>query len=193
MCHLLPLGHTCFISLCIYISQYSVALTIRTFVGKVMSLLFNMLSRLVIAFLQRNKHLLISWLQSPSAVILESKKISLLLSTVSPSICRKVMGPDAMVLVFWMLSFKSAFYFPLSLSSRGSLVLLLFLPKGWCHLPIWGYWYFSWQSWFQLVLHPAQRFSWRTLHIGWISRVTIYSLDVLLSQFGTSLLLHDQF
>ena len=193
MCHLLPLGHTCFISLCVYISQYSVALTIRTFVGKVMSLLFNMLSRLVIAFLQRNKHLLISWLQSPSAVILESKKISLLLSTVSPSICRKVMGPDAMVLVFWMLSFKSAFYFPLSLSSRGSLVLLLFLPKGWCHLPIWGYWYFSRQSWFQLVLHPAQRFSWRTLHIGWISRVTIYSLDVLLSQFGTSLLLHDQF
>ena len=109
MFHLLPFGHTCFISLGIYISQFSVALTIRTFVGKGMSLLFNMLSRSVIAFLQRNKRLLISWLQSPSAVILEPKKISLLLSTVSPSICCEVMGPDAIVLVFWMLSFKPAF------------------------------------------------------------------------------------
>ena len=66
-----------------------------------MSLLFNMLSRLVITFLIRSKHLLISWLQSPSAVILESKKInSTTVSTVSPSICHEVMGPDAMILVF---------------------------------------------------------------------------------------------
>ena len=80
------------------------------FVGKVMSLLFNMLSRLVIAFLPRNKRLLISWLQSPSAVILEPPKIkSFTVSTVSPSICHEVMGLDAMILVFWMLSFKSAF------------------------------------------------------------------------------------
>ena len=72
-----------------------------TFVGKVMSLLFNMLSRLVIAFLPRNKHLLISWLQSPSAVILEPKKIKFgTFSTVSPSICYEVMGPDAMIFVF---------------------------------------------------------------------------------------------
>ena len=72
-----------------------------TFVGKVMSLLFNMLSRLVIAFLPRSKHLLVSWLQPPSAVILEPKKIkSLPVSIVSPSICREVMGPDAMILVF---------------------------------------------------------------------------------------------
>ena len=85
-----------------------------TFVGKIMSLLFNMLSRLVIAFLPRSKHLLISWLQSPSAVILEPKKIkSLTVSIVSPSICQEVMGPDAMILVFWMLSFKPAFYCPL--------------------------------------------------------------------------------
>ena len=67
-------------------------------VGKVMSLLFNMLSRLVIAFLPRTKHLLISWMQSPSAVILESPKIkSATVSTVSPSICHEVMGLDAIV------------------------------------------------------------------------------------------------
>ena len=77
------------------------ALTRRTFVDRVMSLLFNMLSRLLIAFLPRSKHLLISWLQLPSAVILEPKKIkSLTVSTVSPSICHEVMGPDAMILVF---------------------------------------------------------------------------------------------
>ena len=77
------------------------ALTRQTFVGKIMSLLFNMLSRLVIAFLPRSKHLLISWLQSPSAVILEPKKIKLVtVSMVSPSICHEVMGPDAMILVF---------------------------------------------------------------------------------------------
>ena len=71
------------------------------FVGKVMSLLFNMLSRLVITFLPRSKHLLISWLQSPSAVILEPRKIkSAIVSTVSPSISHEVMGPDAMILIF---------------------------------------------------------------------------------------------
>ena len=79
----------------------TIALTRRTFVGKVMSLLFNMLSRFVRAFLPRSKRLLISWLQSPSAVILEPKKIkSLTVSTVSPSIRHEVMGPDAMILVF---------------------------------------------------------------------------------------------
>ena len=78
----------------------NIALTRQTFVGKVMSLLFNMLARLVIAFLPKSKHLLISWLQSSSAVILEPKKIkSVTVSIVSPSICREVMGPDAMILV----------------------------------------------------------------------------------------------
>ena len=77
------------------------ALTRWTFVGKVMSLLFNMLSRLVITFLARSKRLLISWLQSPSAVILEPPKIkSDTVSTVYPSICHEVMGPDAMIFVF---------------------------------------------------------------------------------------------
>ena len=79
----------------------TIALNIQTFVGKVMSLLFNMLSRLVISFLPRSKHLLISWLQSPSEVILEPKKMkSVTVSTVFPFICHEVMGPDAMVLVF---------------------------------------------------------------------------------------------
>ena len=88
----------------------TIALTRQTFVSKVMSLFFNMLSWLVIGFLPRSKHLLISWLQSPSAVILEPKKIkSVTVSIVSPSICHEVMGPDAMILVFWMLSFKPAY------------------------------------------------------------------------------------
>ena len=79
----------------------TIALTRQTFAGKVMSLLFNLLSRLGIAFHPRSKHLLISWLQSPSAVILEPKKIkSDTVSTVSPSICHEAMGPDAMILVF---------------------------------------------------------------------------------------------
>ena len=79
----------------------TIALTRRTLVSKVMSLFFNMLSRLVITFLPRNKHLLISWLQSPSAVILEPPKIkSDTVSTVSPSISHEVVGPDAMIFVF---------------------------------------------------------------------------------------------
>ena len=79
----------------------TIALTRWTFVGKVMSLLFNMLSRLIITFLPKRKRLLISWLQSPSAVILEPRKIkSDTVSIVSPSICHEVMGPDAMILVF---------------------------------------------------------------------------------------------
>ena len=110
-----------------------------------MSLLFNTLSRLVITFLPRSKCLLISWLQSPSAVILEPKKIkSDTVSTVSPSICHEGMGPDDLILVFWMLSFKPTFslsYFTFikrlfissSLSairvvSSAYLRLLIFLP-----------------------------------------------------------------
>ena len=79
----------------------TIALTRWTFVGKVMSLLFNMPSRFVIAFLPRSKHLLVSWLQSPSAVVLEPKKIkSVTVCTVSPSICHEVMGSDAMIFIF---------------------------------------------------------------------------------------------
>ena len=96
------------------ITGKNTVLTRRTFVGKVMSLLFNVVSRLVMAFLPRSECLLISWLQSPSAVILEPPKIkSLTLSIFPPSICHEVMGLDAMMLVFT--------------SSRGSL-FLRFLP-----------------------------------------------------------------
>ena len=87
-------------------TRKTIASTRRTFVGKVMSLLLNMLSRLVVAFLPRSKRLLISWLQSPSAVILEPKKIkSVTVSIVSPSVCHEVMGPDAMILVFLNVEF----------------------------------------------------------------------------------------
>ena len=87
----------------------TIALTRQTFVGKVMSLFFNMLSRFVIAFLTRSKYLLISWLQSPSAVILEPKKIKFVtVSIVSPSICHEVMGPDAMILA--LPSLKSSLH-----------------------------------------------------------------------------------
>ena len=91
-------------------SGKTIALTRWTFVDKVMSMLFNMPSRFVITFLQRSKCLLISWLQSPYAVILEPRKIkSATVPTVSPSICHEVMGPDAMMLNFCKLSFKPAF------------------------------------------------------------------------------------
>ena len=91
----------------------TIALTRWTFVGKVMSLLLNMLSRLVITFLPSSKCLIISWLQSSSAVILEPQKIkSVTVYIVFPSVCHEVMGLDAMILVFWMLSFKMTF--PLS-------------------------------------------------------------------------------
>ena len=164
----------------------TIALNRQTFVSKVISLLFNMLSRLVIAFLPRSKRLLISWLQSPSTVILETKKMkSLTVSIVSPCICHEVMGLDAMIFVFWILSFKPAF----SLSSC-TFIKRLFSSS--LDLSIWGYWYFSWQSWFQFVLHPARHFAWCTLYC-YISRVTVYNLDVLLSKSETSLLFHVQF
>ena len=105
----------------------TIALIRWTFVSKVMSLLFNMLSRFVIAFLQGSKYLLILWLQSPSAVILKPKKKSVSFRCF-PSICHEVMGLDAMILVFCRLSFKPAVHSPLSFSSRGSLVPLCFLP-----------------------------------------------------------------
>ena len=153
-----------------------------------MSLLFNMLSSLVIAFLPRSRHLLISWLQSSSALILEPKKIkSVTVSTFSQFVCHEVMGLDGMIIVFCMLNFNPAF----SLSLGDSLVPLDFLPLEWYHLHIWGCWYFSQQCWFQLVIHPALNFTWcTTFHISEICRVMIYSLNALFSQFGTSLLFH---
>ena len=107
----------------------TIALTRWTFVGKVMSLLFNMMSRFVITFLPRSKCLLISWLQSPSAVILEPKKVkSVTLPIASPSICIKWWDqmPWSSFSECWTLG--QLFHSPLSLSSRSSLVLLHFLP-----------------------------------------------------------------
>ena len=103
----------------------TILLTRQTLVDKVMSLFFNMLSRLVITFLSRSKRFLISCLQSPSAVILELRKMkSAIVSTVSPSICHEMTGPDTTILVFWMLSFKPTF----SLSSFTYLFMsMLFL------------------------------------------------------------------
>ena len=135
----------------------TIALTRWTFLGKVMSLLLNMLSRLVITFLPRSKCLLISCLQSPSAVILKPRKIKLAtVSTISPSICYEVMGTDAMILVFWMLSFKPTFSLPSftfikRLFSSSSLSAMRVVSSAYLRLLI-----FLWQSWFQLVLHPAQ-------------------------------------
>ena len=105
----------------------TIALTIQTVVSKVMSLLFNTLSKFVRAFLPRSIHLLISWLRSPSTEILEPKKRkSVTASTFSPSICHEVMELDAMILVFLMLSFKPAFSlssFTLIKRLKGSLLL----------------------------------------------------------------------
>ena len=99
------------------------------------SLLFNTPTRFVIAFLPRSKRLLISWLQSPSAVILEPKKInSVTVSFVSPSVSHEILGPDAMIFIFecWVLS--QLFHCLLSPSSKGSLIPFYFLPWGWCYL-----------------------------------------------------------
>ena len=108
----------------------TIALTKQTFVGKVMSLLFNMLSRLVITFLPRSKYLLISWLQSPSVVILEPRKMkSDTVSTVSPSISHEVMGSDAMIFVFRMLSFKPTFSLSTFIFIKRLSSLCLFQPS----------------------------------------------------------------
>ena len=126
-----------------WLLEKTVVLTIWTFVSKVMSLLFNMLSRFVIAFLSRNKCLLFSWLKSPSAMILEPKKIKFVTASIfPPSICCEVI--DAMILVFWMLRFKPAFtlssftlikrifssssLFTIRVVSSAYLRLLIFLP-----------------------------------------------------------------
>ena len=119
-------------------------------VSKVMSLLFNMLSSFVTAFLPRSKYLLISWVQSLSTVILEPKKIkSVSASTFYPSICHQVMGLEVIIIIYiyifscWVS--KQLFHSPLSPSSRGSLVPLHFLPLKWYHLHFWGCWYAPWK------------------------------------------------
>ena len=145
----------------------TIALNRWTFVGKIMSLFFYMLFSLVIAYLPRSKCLLTSWLQSSSAVILEPPKKSLTVSIFYPSIDHEMLGPEIMILVFWILSFKptfslSSFTFIKRLFRSSSLSAIRVA----CHLCMWGYWYFSWQSSVQFELHPAWHFEWCTLHIN---------------------------
>ena len=137
----------------------TIALTRQNFVGKIMTLILISCLGWSKVFFQGASvfwfhgcihHL--QWFWSP-------RKLSLTVSIISPPICHEVMGSDAMILVFWMLIFKptfslSSFTFIKRLFSSSSLS-----PQGWWHLHIWGCWYFSWQSWFQLVLHPAQHFT----------------------------------
>ena len=145
----------------------TIALTRWTFVGKVMSLLFNMLSRLLSAFLPRSKRLLISWPQSPSTVILDHKKTkSAIVSIVSPLICHKVMWPNATILVFCMLSFKPAF----SLSSF-IFIKRLFRSSSFSAFTAVSSAYLRLLIFLQANLIPAcvpsaQHFSWCTLHIS---------------------------
>ena len=143
----------------------TIALTRWTFVGKVMSLLFNMLSTLIIGFLPSSKHLSISWLKSPSAVILEptSNKVSVLIAF--PSICHAVMGLDAMILVFWMLSFKPVFFTFLFHFHQEALQFLFVFCHKYGVICISEVIDIS-MSWFQLALHPAWDFTWCTLHIS---------------------------
>ena len=136
----------------------TIPLTRQIFFSKIMSLLFNMLSRFAIGFLPRTKCLLISWLQPLTAVILEPEWIK--------SVChcfrffriylRWSDGTGCCDLSFWTLSFKPAF----SLSS------LTFIKRLLCHLHIWGCWYFSQQFWFWLVIHPAWYFGGCTLNVS---------------------------
>ena len=135
-----------------------------TFTGKVTSLLFNMLSRLVITSLPRSKHFMAA-VTICSDFRAQKIKVCHCFPIYLPW-CDEAIGPDAMILVFWMLSFKSIFSLSFFIFIKSLFALLHFLPYGWCHLHIWGYWYFSQQSWFRLVLHSAQRFSWCTLHIS---------------------------
>ena len=145
------------------ITGKTIALTRRTFVGKAMSLLLNMISRLLITFLPRSKGLLISWLQSTSAVILEPQNIKS--DTVSPSICHEVVGPDAMIFVFWMLSFKppfslSSFTFIkrlFSFSSLSALLAVCKLHKGNVS---------KWRDWHQAP-HPQHTF-WDNIGTRWV-------------------------
>ena len=162
------------------------SLTRRTIVGKVMSLLFNMLSSLVIAFLPRSKCLLIPWLQSPPAVILEPKKIkSVTVSCVSPSICYQMMGVDAMIFVYWMLSFKPAFSlstctFIQRLFSSSCLSVIRVVSSAYLRLLIF----------LLAILIPACASSSPIFHMMYSAYKLKY---ILLSQFGTSLLFHVQF
>ena len=166
-------------------TEETVALTMWIFVGKVMSLLFNMLFRIVIAFLPWSKHLLISWLQSLSAVILEPKKRkSITASTFPPSISHKMMRPNVMILVFWMLSFKPAFILCFTLIKRlfsfSSFPTIRMISSACLRLML-----------LQAILIPACESPSLAFHMMYSTyklknRITIYSVVIIFSQFWTS-------
>ena len=149
-----------------------IALTRWNFVGKVMPLIFNVLSRLVIAFLPRSKCLLISWLQSPSAVILAPS----LNKSCHCLYCFSIYLPWSGGTRFHDLSvlnveFEASLFTLFFHFHQEALKFFAFCHKWnsvmvWCHLHICGCWYFSWQSWLLLVLHPAWHFTWCTVHIN---------------------------
>ena len=144
-----------------------IASSIEAFVRKRMSSPLNMISMFVIAFFPKNKYLLMSWLQSPSTGFWSPPKIkSVTPSTFPHSICYEVTEPNAMILVFLMLSFKLAFSLSSFTLSKKLFSLLHFLPLEWYHLHTWDCWYFSWQSWFSSWSHPAYHFTWCILHIS---------------------------
>ena len=149
-------------------TEKNIALTIWTFVGKVMSLLFNILPRFVIVFLPSSKHLLTSWIQSLSVVILEPKKIKscVTVSTFSPSNCYEMMGLDAMILIFAFWVLNQLFQSLLSQSPRGFSVPLFSAIRVISSVYLIGCWYFFQQSWLQLVIHPVWYFTWCTLNIS---------------------------
>ena len=140
----------------------TIALTGWTSVSKVMSLLFNTLSKLVTTFLPESKRLnVMAAVTICSDFGAQENKVCLCFHCF-PIYLPWSDGTKCHDLSFLNGVLSQLFHSPLS--SRGSLVH--FLPQGWCHLHIWGYWYFSRQSWFQLVLHPAQHFVWCTLNIS---------------------------
>ena len=152
-----------------------------------MSLLLNMLSRLVKTFLPKSKRLLISCLQSPSAVILESKKIkSDTVSTVSPSISHEVLGPDAMILVFWILSFKPT-------SSLFTFTKRLYISSSLSAIRVVSYTYLRLLIFLPAILIPACASFSLAVHVMYSAYKLNKQGDVLLSQFWTSQLFHVQF
>ena len=172
-------------------TRKTVALTRWTFLGKIISLLCNMPSKLVITFLPRSKHLFISWLQSPSAVTLEPKKVCQCFYCF-PTYLPWSDGTGCHELVFWMLSFKStfslsSFTFIKRLSSSSSLSSIRVVSSAYLRLLIF----------LLAILIPACASSTPALLMMYsayqLNRVTIYSLDILLSLFRTSLLFHVQF
>ena len=150
-----------------------------------MSLLFNMLSRFVIAYLHRSKCLLTSWLQSTSTVILETKKTK----SVTVSIFSPLFGTEWWDQMPWSSFFECWVFSPLchsSLSSRDTLVPVSFPPLGWCHMTIWGYWHFSWHEWWK---RGNLKMSWDKWQIDFLSGWYVHWCNGVLMTAGITVFL----